>query len=228
MKASMLCITVLCIANVNGALRPLDSFDDAASDRSGLSRSESWSDVWWKEATIVYKFSRSYPQKARSKFDRFVEEPFLKLWYRCNQNFDDEVTHGELTTCARDLTFLGFMQGQNWFYQFVEKYWTLIDEDSSGGLKYEKFHDMFAFFALVDARVIFQAYKIDDDGYLAGKELRLWWDHVITWTSQFQLNDDQLIAIRQVWGMAETSKKMTTDDIANAEIKTWGIFFQTI
>merc|ERR1712198_64152 len=218
MKTFILCLTILCIANVNSSLH---SFD-AVSDRVPIDFI--FNAIWWEESVGVFEESISKPQIFRYKLDHLPKNSSKELWNACDRNEEDKITTTELVTCLIHLPFLGFYSGPDKVYDFANKYWYVIDRDGTASLNYDEFHHMLALFSLIDAEVVYRLFNRDSNHYLAGKERESCDYFVESWIDQFHPTDDQLKAVRKAFGMGMAgSNKLRVIDIAHAELETWSI-----
>ena len=96
---------------------------------------------WWTEAVNVFNFASGNWAQFAGAVDSVPDSNWQPLWGFCNPNGDGEVTTAELSECgAKAAAWAGMSEdSQNFIYQFVSKYWGVLDQDGSGSLDYDEF-----------------------------------------------------------------------------------------
>jgi len=197
MKSLILCVTVLCIANVNGTLRSLDSFYDAASDRSSRAEGEFRKDLAGHstrstmeerndqnhlsaEMEYMAKWVNDEWGKEARKIIDFINSNPGQLQSEVNSMPDSpfaniwntckEIT-SDLSGCFK-IIFGGETETQNKLYDFVSKNNGYFDNDDSGSLNYKEFKFLFAILAAIDTGFIFENFDADKDRILNSDEAK--------------------------------------------------------
>merc|ERR1712156_418396 len=125
-------------------------------------------DQWWNEAVDVFNFSNNNWAAFSKAVNSVDDSQWQPLWNFCNADGDAELSSTELTSCGpRAANYLGMPQAhQNFLYNFAGKYWSVIDQDGSGGLNYDEYRYTFGGFAATDAGVILAGFDADSNGKL--------------------------------------------------------------
>jgi len=211
MKALM-CITVLCIANVNGALRSWDEPD------------------WVQEANSFTDFLNGSPDTFKSFVDSMPDTAFVKLYEGCTGGLVGIATSAELNQC---LTFIfgGLMEEDKLhdLYKFADKVTdngdngNLIDTDKNGSLDGNEFKYLMSLLAAADALTVLDAYDTDANEALDSDELQNYYPSLTTWIGQLGVSANQWAAIKSVLATEQSRGYMSMFNFANFFVQMWAI-----
>merc|ERR1711872_953983 len=235
MKAFNLCVTVLAIANVNGALRPLDSFDDTASDRiahsAKLSNSElkAWGTHRWNEASD--HLIRDHNTHSQNEADSLSDASIEPLWHYCGSG--NELLLKDLVGCLPTIIGWGSKDAseayRNYIMIILDDTWNLIDEDENGSLNFEEFKSLISAFATIDAEIIFDNFNADENHLLNLAETTNWMNTMYDiWAHEgLKLTDEQEAYIKAAYLSTQNGEKdnqMVTADIAKVVVQLWAMW----
>jgi len=222
MKVFFLCVTILCIANVNGGLHSLKPFDDAASDRSVSSfRIQSL----WNEANNIHDFMISNHEKVLDVTDSMPDKIFYDLWEFCKAGPFDEATPDELARCLR-FNLAGLTEEddeQGYMYAFVSKFFDVIDSDNNGSLNFKEFKLFISLLAATEARSILKAFDNDGDNQLNKKEVHAYYLNSMV-PDYGNISYNQWAAMKKAFNESSNGQsQISTVNLTNFIIQVWGI-----
>jgi len=218
MKVFFLCVTILCIANVNGGLHSLKPFDDAAFDRSGTAI-----DSWWNEASNINNFMITNHEFVLELIDSMPDKIFQNLWAFCKVDSLDEATSDELFGCLK-FNFAGLTEEeeQSYMYSYGSKFFDSSDVDNNGSLNFKEFKHFISLLATTEARSILNAFDYDEDDQLNAKESSDYYSNSMI-PDYRNISGNQWAAIKKAFNEAGTTGNMSTFNLTKFLIQLWGI-----
>jgi len=219
MKAFILCITVLCIANLNGALRSLQDLHP---------QKKKWIDtVWEQNANNNKKIMNGNPEQIKIVVDSIPDSPIVYLHDICAGGLSGEVTSHELTKCFKFI-FDGLVEEDtlNDLYNFVPMVMDLIDTNSNGSLDFKEFKYLMSLLAATDALTIIYAYDANEDGAIKSDELQNFKHDLSTWIDENNVTAHQEALIKSALATEESKGYMTMTNFANFFVQMWVILTQ--
>jgi len=237
MKVFILCVTILCIANVNGGLHSLKRFHDGPSDSDEeVNLMKSWRLHTEREIKNVI----GNPDELNLRINQLPSDLFEILWSFCNGNDDDDITTGELHQCSVSLasTFT-FLPRKEYslnllIVDFLDTFNKIESVNLRNGRINEKdFHLFFVILATVQAEVIIDIFDDNDDGMLSGAELTNWseyWRVKIGNEGVEDFSNEVVEALMQIMldnaDDGEWDETMTVDELTNFILQQWAMRIQ--
>jgi len=228
MKVVILCVTILCIANVNCGLRSLEPSDGAALDRFLENEGTiDWALYFWAQAAQdLLVWSNANPGEFQQMLDNEIPNSYITpLWSFC-KNKNDTVHIGQFKSLFKHIYGFGTPEEYISLVQhFVGTYWPTLDTDLNG-LNFDEFKYLITMLAAIEATVYFQGYDYDSNGQLSGYEMKNFRTaQNAKWTEE-GVNEDFLAALQQAIVHAQDdgdTSTMTMFELTKFILSEWVI-----
>lgn len=238
MKDFILCVTVLWIPYVNGALRPLDLFDDAASEHdysrysSGIPLNQELISGRLSNASATFHFIRDNRAQFQKGANSLSDASIEALWGDCGSG--NELLPADLDRCLPTVMAWGYEGAREATEKYISiilrKFWEQIDWDLNGSLDYEEFRNLIAVLVNADARIIMDFFNTNDpeELELTGAELYYWKNTMVEiWGRAASCpTDEQYAAMTAAYLLAQNDgdpNTMTLIEIGKFIVQQWAI-----
>jgi len=224
MKAFILCVTVVCIANVNGAFRP----------HPGLSLIDALISGRLDEATSNIHSIRDNHALFLNPTDEVTYAAIESLWYYCgsgNELLEDDLNGCLPTVIGWGIKNEGFIEASRIYIStLLIKFQRLIDWDLNGSLDHGEFSNLIAVLVATDARIIFTMFNADGDKELSENDLSRWRNTMADiWSrSNLYLTDKQIANMNAAFLSAHYGDEdpMTLVEVKRFIVQQWVILLE--